>query len=132
MRLGLEPENVRIVKTIPAETEHGSGGENDQSTLFSDNTPIVTLVGTSYSADPKWNFEGYLKEYLQTDVLNAAEQGLGPFETMKKYLQNESFLKTPPKLVIWEIPERYLTFEYDLKTEFYSESEKWAQQQKNS
>lgn len=89
-----------------------------ESALFSDTSPAVTLVGTSYSANPKWNFEGFLKESLQSDILNVADEGLGPFETMQKYLGNEAFRATPPKLVIWEIPERYLSFDYQLKTDF--------------
>ena len=60
-----------------------------------------------------------MKENLKTDVLNAAEEGLGPFDTMKKYLDNEAFKSQPPELVIWEIPERYLPFKYDLTTDFY-------------
>ena len=76
--------------------------------LFGDATPAVTLVGTSYSANPNWNFEGFLKEYLETDVLNMADQGLGPFVVMDKYLQNDAWKNTPPRLVVWEIPERYL------------------------
>jgi alginate O-acetyltransferase complex protein AlgJ len=76
--------------------------------LFDSNVPEVTLVGTSYSANPDWHFEGFLKEALKTDVLNAADEGMGPFVVMDKYMQDQSWQQTPPKLVIWEIPERYL------------------------
>jgi alginate O-acetyltransferase complex protein AlgJ len=104
------------------ETASTSSDSGDMSAaLFSDASPAVTLVGTSYSANSKWNFEGFLKESLQTDILNAADEGLGPFETMQKYLDNEAFRKTPPKLVIWEMPERYLSFDYDLKMNFDTE-----------
>lgn len=100
------------------ETQIAAQAALDDKALFSDNTPEITLVGTSYSANPQWNFEGYLKEYLQADVLNAASEGLGPFETMQKYLNNSAFKETPPKLVIWEIPERYLLFTYNLQNAF--------------
>lgn len=76
--------------------------------LFSDAVPAVTLVGTSYSANPNWNFEGFLKEALNTDVLNMSDQGLGPFVVMDRYLQNDAWKNSPPQLVVWEIPERYL------------------------
>jgi alginate O-acetyltransferase complex protein AlgJ len=82
--------------------------------LFDDPAPAVTLVGTSYSANPNWNFEGFLKEYLKTDVLNMADQGLGPFVVMDKYLQTEAWKKMPPKLVIWEMPERYFFMPHDV------------------
>ncbi|MBK7360797.1 MAG: hypothetical protein IPJ01_00355 [Micavibrio sp.] len=114
-------------KNLPVDTlplfqtvEEGAADATAES-LFSEKSPAVTLVGTSYSANPKWNFAGFLKENMQTDILNAADEGLGPFETMDKYLSNEAFKKTPPKLVIWEIPERYLSFDYNLKTDFLSE-----------
>jgi alginate O-acetyltransferase complex protein AlgJ len=99
-----------------------TGEVNMQDALFSDSSPVTTLVGTSYSANPKWNFVGFLKESLGADVLNAADEGLGPFETMEKYLANDAFRETPPKLVIWEIPERYLSFKYDLDTEFMNKA----------
>ena len=113
---GFRPDKINIIKTTEQITEKGHDGESAND-LFSNDAPPITLVGTSYSANPLWNFDGYLKEFLQADVLNAAEQGLGPFETMKKYLSNQAFLQTPPKTIIWEIPERYLTFDYDLKTD---------------
>ena len=37
----------------------------------------VGLVGTSYSANPNWNFVGALKEALHSDVVNYAEDGHG-------------------------------------------------------
>lgn len=75
--------------------------------LFGGETPMVTLVGTSYSANPAWGYEGFLKTALKTDVLNAADQGLGPFVVMDKYLADESWKTAPPRLVVWEMPERY-------------------------
>jgi alginate O-acetyltransferase complex protein AlgJ len=75
--------------------------------LFGDAAPAVTLVGTSYSANPNWNFDGFLKVGLKSDVLNMADQGLGPFVVMDKYLQSDAWKTTPPRLLIWEMPERY-------------------------
>lgn len=115
--LNLPGDRLRSYEVIEM-PEPAAGDEDISAALFSETAPAVTLVGTSYSANPLWNFEGFLKENLGTDVLNAADEGLGPFETMQKYLSNEAFRETPPKLVIWEIPERYLSFAYDLKTDF--------------
>ena len=80
-------------------------GEGD---LFGDKALPVTLVGTSYSANEMWNFEGFLKEALAADVLNVADEGLGPFETMHSYLESDVYQKNSLKLVVWELPERYL------------------------
>jgi len=82
--------------------------ENISGNLFGDPAVPVALVGTSYSADEKWHFDGFLKQSFQADVLNFSDEGLGPFQVMENYLKDASFEQTPPKLVIWEIPERYL------------------------
>ena len=83
--------------------------DNNENDLFGDNTAPITLVGTSYSADKRWNFESYLKYFLKSDLYNAADEGLGPFTTMKDYLNSNEFKNIPPKLIIWEIPERYIS-----------------------
>ena len=80
--------------------------------LFDSAVPPITLVGTSYSANPVFSFESYLKVKLQCDVLNMAEEGKGPFAPMTTYLASEGFRANPPKLVIWEIPIRYLDDDY--------------------
>lgn len=78
------------------------------TSLLDDAPPPVVLVGTSYSASRVWTFEDMLRFKLQADVLNVADEGLGPFAVMQKYLNSSSWRETPPKLLIWEIPERYL------------------------
>ena len=90
----------------------GGGGD-----LFGDPDVPVTLVGTSYSADARWNFAAALKVALGADVLNAAEEGEGPFMPMIDYLNSETLQNTVPELVVWEIPERYSAVSYDLPTE---------------
>ncbi len=72
------------------------------------NTAVVevVLVGTSYSANPLWNFDGALREGLREDVLNLAESGHGPFTPMDAYLQNPD--SPQARVLIWEIPVRYL------------------------
>lgn len=69
----------------------------------------VALVGTSYSADPLWNFDGALRESLHEDVLNLAESGHGPFKPMEAYLHDSNSPR--PRVLIWEIPVRYLPME---------------------
>lgn len=85
--------------------------------LFDDShMPQVTLIGTSYSANMKWNFAGFLKEALQADVLNAADEGKGPLTVMDKYLADEAWKANPPFLLIWEIPERYLLLPHGVQS----------------
>ncbi|NWD68408.1 alginate O-acetyltransferase [Pseudomonas gingeri] len=76
--------------------------------LFADNEVPVALIGTSYSANPNWNFVGALKQALHRDVVNYAEDGHGPILPMLAYLESDAFKNAPPQLLIWEFPERYL------------------------
>jgi alginate O-acetyltransferase complex protein AlgJ len=91
------------------ETPLVEGTENAGAGLFGDSKIELALVGTSYSANLKFNFDGALKLELQTDVLNLALEGKGPITPMQE------FLKSRPKnlkLVVWEIPERFLPVTY--------------------
>jgi len=86
----------------------------DTVDLFGDEQIPVALVGTSYSADPSWNFDGALREALMSDLTNHAESGRGPILPMLKYLQSDDLRNHPPQVVIWEFPERYLPTAFDL------------------
>jgi len=107
-----KPDDLQQRSTNPAQSE-GDGGD----ALFADNSVAVGLVGTSYSANPNWNFAGALKQALHSDVVNYAEDGHGPILPMLKYLQTDAFKSSPPQVLIWEFPERYLPAHNDL-TEF--------------
>jgi len=79
-----------------------------EEALFADTSIEVILVGSSYSANPLWHFAGSLTQNLGTDLLNIAQEGQGPLRPIQEYLQSDEFKNNPPKLVIWEFPERYL------------------------
>lgn len=102
---GTGPQAPQVQATTT--TKLGDGGG-----LLGDEPVAVTLVGTSYSAIKTWNFEGALKQALGTDVLNTADEGQGPVVPMLAYLKSQTLKDSPPKLVIWEIPERFLRVEY--------------------
>ncbi len=113
-RFGLGPEEVRLFETRPDGREPGGVPESEESLgLFDTPTIPVALVGTSYSADSRWNFGGFLQETLEAEVLTVAEEGKGPFEPMEAYLDSDTIAEIPPSLVVWEIPERYLTVDPD-------------------
>lgn len=99
--LGPPPETLE-----PRTTE--AVGEREQGGLFDTPEIPVVLVGTSYSAGERWNFAGALREALGADVLNVADEGLGPLPPMHAFLDAATLRDTPPELVIWEFPERYL------------------------
>lgn len=100
-------EEIAVRRTVAA-----GGGQAD---LLGDTAaPAVALVGTSYSANELWNFTGALQEALREDVINYAQQGKGPFVAMLDYLQRKDLPAEPPRMVIWEVPERYFPVAYDL------------------
>lgn len=68
----------------------------------------LALIGTSYSAIPLWGFEAALKFWTQVDVANLSTEGHGPFRPMARALASGELAALSPRLVIWEIPERYL------------------------
>lgn len=86
-----------------------------EASLFDTQEFPIVLIGTSYSADSRWHFEGFLKQYFQRDVLNVSQKAKGPFIAMQNYLQTEYQELGKPEAVIWEIPERYLPVSYDLE-----------------
>jgi alginate O-acetyltransferase complex protein AlgJ len=79
-----------------------------EDALFANTEVPVALIGTSYSANPNWNFVGALKQALRSDVVNYAEDGHGPILPMLSYLKSDAFKNSPPQVLIWEFPERYL------------------------
>ncbi|VCU70686.1 Alginate biosynthesis protein AlgX precursor [Pigmentiphaga humi] len=83
-------------------------GGPDADALFGDaGLPRVALIGTSFSRNA--NFVPFLAAALETPVADYARDG-GEFAgAAHAYFQSREFRDTPPRLVIWEIPERSLT-----------------------
>jgi len=105
--LGPELDTVNVYQTVNSMTL-------TDDNLFSEVDINVVLVGSSYSANALWNFDGALKQALGQDLVNYAEEGLGPLIPMLNYLSSSDFQEQPPELIIWEFPERYLPVEYDI------------------
>jgi alginate O-acetyltransferase complex protein AlgJ len=78
----------------------------------------VVLTGTSYSQ--RGNFHGFLQQALSAKVLNTAKDGGGFLHGATQYLKDEAFRSSKPKVLIWEVPERFLGAEPEGE-------EKWLQ-----
>ena len=100
---GPKPDRLK-----PRTTDVAAKHSADAGALFGTTGAQTVLVGTSYSANRLWNFPGALRQHLGRDLINVAEEGQGPIQPMTAYLQSSDFRDHPPKLVIWEFPERYL------------------------
>ena len=74
--------------------------------LFGDATVPIALTGTSYSL--RGNFHGFLQEALSAKVLNSAKDGGGLLQATTTYLTNDAFKSAKPKILVWEVPERFL------------------------
>lgn len=80
---------------------------NAPAGLFDNASVPVVLSGTSYSL--RGNFYGFLQEALQAKVLNAARDGAGFIQATAEYLADEAFQQSKPAVLLWEVPERFLT-----------------------
>lgn len=74
--------------------------------LFGDTVVPVVLMGTSYSL--RGNFHGFLQQALSAKVLNAAKDGGGFLQAATEYLTDDAFRSVKPKVLVWEVPERFL------------------------
>jgi alginate O-acetyltransferase complex protein AlgJ len=70
--------------------------------------PQTMLVGTSYSANPLWSFQPQLEIALGASIANGSEEGKGYAAPMTALLESNTDKLQGVKLVIWEIPIRYL------------------------
>jgi alginate O-acetyltransferase complex protein AlgJ len=80
---------------------NGGGGLLDEAPA-----PPVALIGSSFSVNA--NFHGRLQESLGVPVANFALAGGGFYRAAAAYFDSAAFRETPPKLVVWEIPERVI------------------------
>ena len=98
--VGQDSEQITRFETV-------GGGETGD--LFGDVSIPVALVGTSFSARAEFNFAGFLQQHTGLDLVNYATEGQGPFAPMSDFLASDALETTPPTIVVWEIPERYIT-----------------------
>jgi len=114
-RLQPLPETVKMstFKSMPMSSGKAPIAAND---LFGDaNLPNIALIGTSFSRTSQ--FIPYLEMELNTKIGNFALDG-GDFSgAATTYFNSPAFKSTPPKLIIWEIPERVIEMDrtHDMK-----------------
>jgi len=103
---------VAATQTRERQDDAAHARNDDLDDLFGDdNLPNVTLIGTSFSRNS--NFVGFLQMALGAPVGNFARDGGGFSGGANQYFNNPAFWQTPPRLVIWEIPERDLQTPYE-------------------
>lgn len=100
-RLRPRPDQLFVERTVQTAAP-ASGGD----LLDAGPGGQIVLLGSSYALNS--NFHGRLQQALQTPIDNRAEAGGGFAGSAEHYFGGESFADTPPRLVIWEMPERTL------------------------
>ncbi|KAF1050040.1 alginate O-acetyltransferase AlgX-related protein [Xylophilus sp.] len=85
----------------------GTGGTATEDDLFGDaGLPRTALLGTSFSRNA--GFAGFLAHALRTPVANFGRDGGNFSGGAAAYFAGPAWRQTPPRLIIWEIPERTL------------------------
>ncbi|WP_439850592.1 alginate O-acetyltransferase AlgX-related protein [Pseudomonas syringae] len=106
------PQDVATTQISELADEAAAGGDNLDDLFGDSNLPNVALIGTSFSRNS--GFVGFLQKELGAPIGNFAKDG-GEFSgAASAYFDNPAFRQTPPKLLIWEIPERDLQTPYAL------------------
>jgi alginate O-acetyltransferase complex protein AlgJ len=100
------PDRQHLEHTVPAEPPADSGG-------LLDDTPAVpvALIGSSFSLNG--NFAGRLEEALHAQVANFGRLGGGFAGAARDYFDGAAIKETPPRLLVWEIPERVVGQDLD-------------------
>ena len=110
VRLQPAAESVAASRFSEKTDSSPSDADNLNDLFGDDNLPNVALIGTSFSRNS--NFLGFLQQALGAPIGDFSKDG-GEFSGgANGYFSNPAFKQTPPKLVIWEIPERDLQTPY--------------------
>jgi hypothetical protein len=98
-RNNFQPELIEDFE-VTAETEASS------TSLLTADKPEIFLAGTSY-ATPFFGFWDGLRVMLSRDVINYAQNANGQWETINKITEDALINNFNPKIIVWEIPERF-------------------------
>lgn len=94
-----KPELAQVTKVPPIAVASDD--------LFGDaGLPTIALIGTSYSRNS--NFVPFLEHDLGALVANLAKDGGDFAGAATAYFGGTTFRENPPKLVVWEVPERVI------------------------
>jgi alginate O-acetyltransferase complex protein AlgJ len=97
----LRPRGDQAAATIVEQTAAPNVGLLDETPA-----PEIAVLGTSFSR--RANFVPFLSLALTAPVENAAQDGGGVVNAAMAYFAKPEFAKTPPRTIVWEIPERMI------------------------
>jgi alginate O-acetyltransferase complex protein AlgJ len=97
----LRPRGDEEAPTVIAESAAANVGLLDETPA-----PELAVIGTSFSR--RANFVPFLSLALGSPVENHAEDNGGVANAAISYFAKPDFQKTPPRAIVWEIPERMI------------------------
>ena len=111
----LPPNSPTFAPELVAQVNVLRDKSNQANLTGEQDAPRIGMVGSSYSRD--WTgFADAIRYVLQRDVAVAAVGAdQGSWVGMESYLKDEAFQSNPPKLLIWEMPERDMRAPPDYK-----------------
>lgn len=95
-------ETIDVFETVRGEEA------SSEAALFDEATPAIALVGSSYTRMDDWNFTGFLKEHLKSDIVPVAIESKGPVFAMQRFLESDLAKDAEVRTVLWEFPVRTL------------------------
>jgi alginate O-acetyltransferase complex protein AlgJ len=110
----LRPHGDEEAPTVIAESAPANVGLLDETPA-----PELAVIGTSFSR--RANFVPFLSLALGSPVENHAEDNGGVANAAISYFAKPEFQKTPPRAVVWEIPERMI------EEPVQASDERWAE-----
>ncbi|MCV2884904.1 hypothetical protein OE749_09370 [Aestuariibacter sp. AA17] len=106
-----------------------NSGFDDSTSLFGDDESNIVLLGTSFTALEKFNFNGFLQEYSNISISNFAISGGAATGAWIDYLKSD-FQENKPDVIVWELPSYYTLDNKEIFTEinplFYNGCESTA------
>lgn len=100
------PEPFRPAGDLVAESEITMPAVEADDLLGDMVGPPVAVIGSSYARNG--NFIGFLAAALSAPIADMARDGGAFAGAAMPYFDNPAFTETPPRVIVWEIPERVL------------------------
>ena len=97
----LRPRGDEEAPTVIEQSAAASVGLLDETPA-----PELAVIGTSFSR--RANFVPFLSLALGSPIENRAEDGGGFSNAAMAYFAKPEFQKSPPRAIVWEIPERMI------------------------
>ncbi|HZK89338.1 MAG TPA: hypothetical protein VFC56_04245 [Stellaceae bacterium] len=97
----LRPRGDEEAATVIEQSAAGNVGLLDETPA-----PELAVIGTSFSR--RANFVPFLSLALTAPVDNRAEDGGGVANAAIAYFAKPEFKKSPPRAIVWEVPERMI------------------------